>query len=83
MLDRVTHRKALRDEFITILRMLMGLSPAVMGELMKAGLIRKVYRERVVNPAGVSGRGEERRRIGLDSCRGRGKGRAHGRSNDP
>jgi acetyl-CoA carboxylase carboxyl transferase subunit beta len=33
MLDRVTHRKDLRDELITITRMLMGLSPAVMGDL--------------------------------------------------
>ena len=39
MLDRVTHRKALRDELITILRMLMGLSPAVMGELPPPGEI--------------------------------------------
>ena len=33
MLDRVTHRKHLRDELITILRMLTGLPPAVAGEL--------------------------------------------------
>ena len=33
MLDRVTHRKALRDELITILRMLMGQPPAVKGDL--------------------------------------------------
>jgi acetyl-CoA carboxylase carboxyl transferase subunit beta len=33
MLDRVTHRKDLREELITITRMLMGLSPAVMGDL--------------------------------------------------
>ena len=33
MLDRVTHRKALKDELVTILRMLLGLSPAVKGEL--------------------------------------------------
>ena len=35
MLDRVTHRKDLREELITITRMLMGLPPAVMGELPK------------------------------------------------
>lgn len=33
MLDRVTPRKALRDELITILRMLTGMPPAVRGEL--------------------------------------------------
>ena len=33
MLDRVTHRKQLKEELVTILRMLLGLSPAVRGEL--------------------------------------------------
>ena len=33
MLDRVTDRRALRDELITIIRMLLGLSPAVKGDL--------------------------------------------------
>ncbi|MDJ0629758.1 MAG: acetyl-CoA carboxylase, carboxyltransferase subunit beta [Rhodobacter sp.] len=33
MLDRVTHRKDLRDELITIVRMLTGQSPAVRGDL--------------------------------------------------
>ncbi|MGP1355781.1 acetyl-CoA carboxylase carboxyltransferase subunit beta, partial [Roseicyclus sp.] len=33
MLDRVTPRKDLRDELIRITRMLMGLGPAVMGDL--------------------------------------------------
>jgi acetyl-CoA carboxylase carboxyl transferase subunit beta len=33
MLDRVTHRKALRDELITLSRMLMQLPPAVRGDL--------------------------------------------------
>jgi acetyl-CoA carboxylase carboxyl transferase subunit beta len=33
MLDRVTHRKKLREELITILRMLMGMSPAIAGDL--------------------------------------------------
>jgi acetyl-CoA carboxylase carboxyl transferase subunit beta len=37
MLDRVTHRKAMRDELITILRMLMGMSPAVKGDLPAPG----------------------------------------------
>lgn len=33
MLDRVTHRKHLREELITITRQLMRLPPAIMGEL--------------------------------------------------
>jgi acetyl-CoA carboxylase carboxyl transferase subunit beta len=33
MLDRVVHRKQMREELVTILRMLMGLSPAVKGDL--------------------------------------------------
>lgn len=33
MLDRVTHRKNMRSELITIVRMLMGLSPEIKGEL--------------------------------------------------
>jgi acetyl-CoA carboxylase carboxyl transferase subunit beta len=33
MLDRVTHRKQLRDELIGITRMLLGLPPAVRGDL--------------------------------------------------
>lgn len=37
MLDRVTHRKQLRDELITILRMLTRMPPAVAGELPPPG----------------------------------------------
>ena len=37
MLDRVTHRKALKEELTTILRMLTGLTPAVKGDLPKPG----------------------------------------------
>ncbi len=33
ILDRVTHRGQLRDELVTIIRMLMGLSPEIKGEL--------------------------------------------------
>ncbi|MBT8454590.1 MAG: acetyl-CoA carboxylase carboxyltransferase subunit beta [Rhodobacteraceae bacterium] len=33
MLDRVTHRGAMKDELVTITRMLMGLPPAVAGDL--------------------------------------------------
>ena len=34
MLDRVVHRMQMRDELVTLIRMLMGLPPAVRGELM-------------------------------------------------
>jgi acetyl-CoA carboxylase carboxyl transferase subunit beta len=37
MLDRVTHRKALRDELVTILRMLGHMTPAVKGDLPAPG----------------------------------------------
>jgi len=37
MLDRVTHRKAMREELVTILRMLTGMSPAVKGDLPPPG----------------------------------------------
>ncbi len=33
MLDRVTHRKDMKDELVTITRMLMGLPPAIKGDL--------------------------------------------------
>ena len=33
MLDRVTHRKALRDELVTVIRMLMDMPPAIKGDL--------------------------------------------------
>ena len=33
MLDRVTHRKKMREELVTILRMLSGQSPAIAGDL--------------------------------------------------
>ena len=33
MLDRVTHRKDMRDELVTIIRMLLGMSPAIAGDL--------------------------------------------------
>jgi len=39
MLDRVTHRKDMRDELITILRMLMRQSPAIKGDLPPPGVI--------------------------------------------
>lgn len=39
MLDRVTHRKDMRDELITIVRMLTRQSPAIKGELPPPGVI--------------------------------------------
>ncbi|NJS39425.1 MAG: acetyl-CoA carboxylase carboxyltransferase subunit beta [Rhodobacteraceae bacterium] len=33
MLDRVVHRKAMKDELVTLIRMLMGLPPAIKGDL--------------------------------------------------
>lgn len=33
MLDRVTHRKAMREELVTIIRMLMNQPPAIKGDL--------------------------------------------------
>jgi len=33
MLDRVTHRKDMREELITVLRMLLGMPPAIKGDL--------------------------------------------------
>jgi acetyl-CoA carboxylase carboxyl transferase subunit beta len=42
MLDRVTHRKALRDELITLTRLLMQLPPAVRGDLPPPGNIATV-----------------------------------------
>ncbi len=33
MLDRVTHRKSMRDELVTVIRLLMSLPPAIKGDL--------------------------------------------------
>ena len=33
MLDRVTHRRQLKDELVKILRMMLGQTPAVKGDL--------------------------------------------------
>ncbi len=33
MIDRVTHRRAMKDELATIIRMIMGLPPAIKGDL--------------------------------------------------
>ena len=33
MLDRVTHRKAMRDELVTVIRLLMDMPPAIKGDL--------------------------------------------------
>ncbi|MFO0514807.1 MAG: acetyl-CoA carboxylase carboxyltransferase subunit beta, partial [Rhodobacterales bacterium] len=50
MLDRVTHRKALRDELIILTRMLMQLPPAVRGDLPAPGPIAA---PEPAEPAGV------------------------------
>ena len=50
MLDRVTHRKALRDELITLTRLLMQLPPAVRGDLPAPGTITA---PEPTEPAGV------------------------------
>lgn len=42
MLDRVTHRKNMREELVTILRMLMNQSPAIKGDLPPPGDILEV-----------------------------------------
>lgn len=39
MLDRVTHRKKLREELVTITRMLMSLTPAIAGDLPAPGKV--------------------------------------------
>jgi acetyl-CoA carboxylase carboxyl transferase subunit beta len=33
MLDRVVHRKAMKDELVTLVRMLTGQPPAIKGDL--------------------------------------------------
>ena len=33
MLDRVTHRRDMKEELVTIIRMLMGQTPAIKGDL--------------------------------------------------
>jgi acetyl-CoA carboxylase carboxyl transferase subunit beta len=50
MLDRVTHRKALRDELIILTRLLMQLPPAVRGDLPAPGPIAA---PEPAEPAGV------------------------------
>jgi acetyl-CoA carboxylase carboxyl transferase subunit beta len=37
MLDRVVHRKAIKDELVALIRMLMGLPPAIKGDLPSPG----------------------------------------------
>lgn len=50
MLDRVTSRTKMRDELITITRMLMGLPPAVMGELPAPGSVTDASAEPAQEP---------------------------------
>ena len=42
MLDRVTHRKQMKDELVTILRLLTGQSPAIKGDLPAPGPVAVV-----------------------------------------
>lgn len=50
MLDRVTHRKDMRDELVTIIRMLMKLPPAVMGDLPAPEVAPEVEAEAPAKP---------------------------------
>ncbi|UWQ13988.1 acetyl-CoA carboxylase, carboxyltransferase subunit beta [Aliiroseovarius sp. M344] len=45
MLDRVTHRKDMKDELVTILRMLLGKGPAIRGELPKPEAVVEAPKE--------------------------------------
>ncbi len=47
MLDRVVHRREMRDELITLTRMLSGLTPAVKGELPPPGVVESPVIEAV------------------------------------
>ena len=42
MLDRVTHRRDMRDELVTILRMLMNQTPAIKGDLPPPGVLAEI-----------------------------------------
>jgi acetyl-CoA carboxylase carboxyl transferase subunit beta len=53
MLDRVVHRKQMRDELITITRMLMNLPPAIKGDLPPPGATPEPMPEAAV--AGAKG----------------------------
>lgn len=51
MLDRVTHRKDLKDELVSIVRMLMHMPPPVMGDLPAPEADEKAKPEPAENPA--------------------------------
>jgi len=58
MLDRVTSRKDMRDELITIIRMLLGMTPAIKGdlpppdpEIVTPDLAAPAEKEQVIQPA--------------------------------
>ncbi|MCY3983000.1 MAG: acetyl-CoA carboxylase, carboxyltransferase subunit beta [Roseovarius sp.] len=53
MLDRVVHRKKMREELITITRMLLGMAPAIKGELVAPGKTNAP--ERKGNSTGATG----------------------------
>ena len=51
MLDRVTHRRDMKEELVTITRMLLGLEPAVKGDLPPP--------DKIALPDETDGKGEE------------------------
>lgn len=53
MLDRVTHRKDIRGELITIVRILMGMSPPVMGDLPAPEQIKEPLLEKPAKKSGA------------------------------
>ncbi|TQS71329.1 acetyl-CoA carboxylase carboxyltransferase subunit beta [Rhodobacteraceae bacterium] len=62
MLDRVTHRKDMRDELVTVVRMLMQMPPAISGDLpapeepVAADPVQKVVGAEAAKPAPSAGK---------------------------
>ncbi|MFZ1470317.1 MAG: acetyl-CoA carboxylase, carboxyltransferase subunit beta [Paracoccaceae bacterium] len=54
MLDRVIHRKNMREELVTLIRMLMSLPPAVRGDLMPPDPVADSVADSVADPAADS-----------------------------
>lgn len=50
MLDRVTHRRDMKDELVTITRMLLGLSPAIKGDLPAPDAVAEPAKEEPAEP---------------------------------
>ncbi len=53
MLDRVTHRKTMREELIRIARLLTGRGPAIMGDLPAPGAAEETAEEPAAKPEGA------------------------------